>query len=89
MEREADIPAGLHHRLFFKGHSAGENSQQIVEGGQVTVSRKKPLVLSPPLRGEGWVAARGPSNDSGHRRAIVVIGGKARAGGGRRHAGGP
>jgi hypothetical protein len=59
MEREADVPAALHHRLFFKSDSAAGNSEEVVEGGQVTVSRKKPLVLSPPLHGEGWVAARG------------------------------
>lgn len=80
VQREADIPAALHHRLFFKRHSAVENSQEIVvEGARVTVNRKAPLVLSAPLRGEGWVAAEGPSNnDNHHRQAIIVIGGKAR-----------
>jgi len=79
VQREADIPAALHHRLFFKSHSAAENSQEVVvEGARVTANRKAPLVLSPPLRGEGWVAASGPSNDNRHRRAIFVIGGKAR-----------
>jgi pimeloyl-ACP methyl ester carboxylesterase len=77
VERQADVPAALHHRLVFKSDSAAGNSEEVVKGGQVTVSRKKPLVLSPPLRGEGWVAAEGPSNDSVHRRASVVIG-KAR-----------
>jgi len=78
VEREADIPAALHHRLFFKSRSAAENSPEVVEGARVTVNPKAPLVLSPPLRGEGWVAVGGPSNDNYHRRAIVVIGGKAR-----------
>ena len=35
-------------------------------------------MLSAPLRGEGWVAAEGPSNDNHHRRNIFVIGGKGR-----------
>jgi murein DD-endopeptidase len=79
VEREADVPAALHHRLFFKSDSAAGNSAEVVEGAPVTVNRKAPLVLSPPLRGEGWVAANGFSNDDGsHRRSIVVIGGKAR-----------
>jgi murein DD-endopeptidase MepM/ murein hydrolase activator NlpD len=79
VEREADVPAALHHRLFFKSDSAAENSEEVVEGARVTVNRKAPLVLSPPLRGESWVAANGFSNDDGsHRRSIVVIGGKAR-----------
>jgi Peptidase family M23 len=79
VEREADVPAALHHRLFFKSDSAAGNSEEVVEGAPVTVNRKAPLVLSPPFRGEGWVVANGPSNDdSSHRRAIVVMGGKAR-----------
>ena len=80
VQREADIPAALHHRLFFKSHSAAGNSQEVVvEGARVTVNRKAPLVLSAPLRGAGWVAAEGPSNnDNHHRQAIIVIGGKAR-----------
>ncbi len=60
VEQQADVPAALHHRLFFKSHSGAENSQEVVEGGQVTVNRTAPLVLSAPLLGEGWVAAGGP-----------------------------
>jgi murein DD-endopeptidase MepM/ murein hydrolase activator NlpD len=32
-------------------------------------------VLGPPLRGGDWLAANGPSNTSGHRRALVPIDG--------------
>ncbi len=78
VQREADIPAALQHRLFFKRHSAENSQEVVVEGARVTVNRKAPLVLSPPLRGEGWVAAEGPSDDNHHRRNIFVIGGKAR-----------
>jgi murein DD-endopeptidase len=79
VQQEADVPRALYHRLFFNSRSAAGNSQQIFEGGHVTVSRKKPLVLSAPLRGEGWIAVAGPSNDSRHRRASGMInGGKAR-----------
>src|SRR4029077_4037698 len=31
----------------------------------------------PPLRGGEWLAANGPSNSSGHRRALIPIGGRA------------
>jgi len=66
------------HRLFCKQTvSRASEKEDVVEGAQVTVHKKAPLVLSAPVRGEGWVAARGPSNDSVHRRASVVIG-KAR-----------
>jgi murein DD-endopeptidase MepM/ murein hydrolase activator NlpD len=79
VQQEADIPSALHHRLFFKSHSAAGNSQEVVvEGARVPVNRKTPLVLSAPLRGEGWVALSGPSNDNRHRRIIFVKGGKAR-----------
>ena len=75
----ADIPKNLRHRLYFKptAISASDN-EDVVEGSPIAVDRKAPLVLGAPLRGEGWVAVRGPSNDSGHRRASVVVGGKAR-----------
>ena len=79
VQREADIPAALHHRLFFKSHSAAKNAKEVVvEGARVTVNRQAPLVLSAPLRGEGWVATEGLSNDNHHRRLIIVTGGKAR-----------
>jgi murein DD-endopeptidase MepM/ murein hydrolase activator NlpD len=38
---------------------------------------RKPLVISPPLRGGEWLAANGPSNTSGHRRALVPVAGQA------------
>jgi murein DD-endopeptidase len=41
------------------------------------VRRPPPLVLGPPLREGMWVAARGPSNASGHRRALIANEGKA------------
>jgi murein DD-endopeptidase MepM/ murein hydrolase activator NlpD len=79
VEREADVPAALHHRLFFKSESAAGNSEEVLESASVTLNRKTSLLLSPPLRGEGWFGANGPSNDDvSHRRAIVVLGGKAR-----------
>lgn len=35
-----------------------------------------PVVLGPPLAGSNWVAANGPANTSGHRRALMPVGGK-------------
>lgn len=78
LERKADIPAVLHHRFFFKSRSGVDSPHEVVEGASVAVNGKKPLVLGPPLRGDGWLAIAGPSNDNYHRRAIVVMGGKAR-----------
>ncbi|HJZ69467.1 MAG TPA: M23 family metallopeptidase [Blastocatellia bacterium] len=47
------------------------------EGAEVRVVTGAPLVISPPLRGGEWLAANGPGNASGHRRALVPIDGKA------------
>jgi peptidase M23-like protein len=35
------------------------------------------LVISPPLRGGEWLAANGPANASGHRRALIPVGGRS------------
>jgi len=35
-------------------------------------------VIGAPLRGDNWMAANGPSNTSGHRRALIPVEGKAR-----------
>jgi hypothetical protein len=37
-----------------------------------------PKSLGPPLRGGGWLAGNGPSNGSGHRRALLAVDGAAR-----------
>lgn len=75
----ADVPQSFRHRLFFKSDDARAGSgESVVEGARVVVQRSAPLVISPPLRGAGWVAANGPSNTSGHRRTVIVLDGKAR-----------
>jgi murein DD-endopeptidase MepM/ murein hydrolase activator NlpD len=38
---------------------------------------KNPVEISPPLRGGEWLAANGPSNNSGHRRSMIPIDGQA------------
>ena len=35
-------------------------------------------MLGPPLRGENWIAANGPSNTSIHRRALIPLNGNVR-----------
>jgi murein DD-endopeptidase MepM/ murein hydrolase activator NlpD len=60
------VPAMLRHVLTVDGRT--------VEGA-VDVAGGRPIVLGPPLRGGDWHAANGPSNTSGHRRALVPIDG--------------
>ena len=76
------VPAGLRHRVTLTPaedpqDSAGDASTTL-EVARVTVNRMQPIVITPPLRGEMWLAANGPSNTSGHRRALIAIDGRAR-----------
>lgn len=75
----ADVPKSLRHRVYFKPTAlSGGEQDNVIEGAQVTVNRRAPVVLGAPLRGEGWLAAGGLSNMSYHRRVILALGGKAR-----------
>jgi murein DD-endopeptidase MepM/ murein hydrolase activator NlpD len=47
------------------------------EGADLRVRNDAPLMISPPLRGGEWLAANGPANASGHRRALIPVGGRA------------
>jgi len=76
VERPADVPRALSHRLFFKPDEQGE--EIYADGAEVAVRPAAPIAISPPLRGQGWVALSGMSNTSVHRRTIVVVDGKAR-----------
>ncbi|MGH9873500.1 MAG: M23 family metallopeptidase [Pyrinomonadaceae bacterium] len=79
MNQEADLPRALRHRLFFKPDEPNANGEErVVEGAPVIVHRSAPLVISPPLRGESWVALSALSNTNSHRRTLVVVNGKAR-----------
>lgn len=68
----AEAPAAIQHRLSFK---VGDYPEELsVECARATVV-KRPVVIRAPLRGGEWLAGNGPSNTSGHRRALVPIGG--------------
>jgi hypothetical protein len=74
---ESEIPKTLRHRLLFTAVDKG-GEEKVVEGAFTSVLRYAPLVISPPLRGEGWLALSGLSNTNSHRRTLVVVNGKAR-----------
>ncbi len=75
LDDAASIPTLLRHRLTFK--MDGVEKERILEAGQVAVSKQSPVVLGPPLKEGMWIAARGPSNVSGHRRALIPTEGGA------------
>lgn len=68
LEAEAKLPKAIVHRVRY---SDGE-AEKSVEGGSVAVSSAKPARIDPPLRGSGWIAANGPSNDDMHHRVSVL-----------------
>ena len=78
VDSAAAVPRTLRHRLAFAIEKV--SGERTVEGASVEVRRDAPLVLGTPLRGDGWMAANGPSNraENEHRRAINTVDGKAR-----------
>ncbi len=70
IERRARMPARLRHRI------ATDSSE--VEGAVVDTHGNHLELLAPPVRGAGWLASDGPSNDPGnhHRRGILAINGQ-------------
>jgi hypothetical protein len=71
---------GLRHRLTFSllKRANAATARSVVEGGEVSVDSRPPIVLGPPLRGGGWLASHGLSNDSSHRRTLITIDGRMR-----------
>jgi hypothetical protein len=70
----AKLPA-LQHRLTLK---LGEAQQLMAtDAGRVAISGRV-KTIGPPLSGDSWLAANGPSNASQHRRALVSVDGAAR-----------
>ena len=69
-EDDRPVPAQLWHRLTF--------ADGTIDAGRIAVNTQRALVIDPPLRGGDWLAGNGPSNDSVHRRAILVVSGTPR-----------
>lgn len=87
VETEAAVPSILQHRITVTARApssdtaskeARPQSEAKAEGGEAKVSREPILVIGPPLRGGEWLAANGPGNMSGHRRALIPLDGKVR-----------
>jgi murein DD-endopeptidase len=75
LESPAKVPAAIEHKISVK---VGKYPEAItVQCARVAVGRDVPVIAS-PLRGDNWVAGNGPSNTSGHRRALIPVDGSAR-----------
>jgi hypothetical protein len=73
-----EIPAALAHRIDTLGPSAfsAEIAPVSYVAADLSLTGQAPPVLSPPLRGEGWIAAEGCcSPASHHRNGVFAING--------------
>ena len=71
----ADIPATIRHKVTAKVGNYPED--MTVETSVTAVGRTAAIVISPPLRGDDWIAGNGASNTSIHRRALIPLDGHA------------
>lgn len=75
----AAAPLALSHRLrFAASRPDASTSRTTITTMAEPVSSRPVVVLDPPLRGRGWLAANALSNDADHRRTMVVVDGQAR-----------
>jgi murein DD-endopeptidase len=68
------VPAAIRQRLSVKIGTYPE--ELTLETAPISVLRG-PIAISAPLRGDHWLAGNGPSNTSGHRKALIPIDGHA------------
>ena len=66
----------LRHRLHVKV-DGGASSEMTLIAAETAVDPVASLTVEPPLHGESWVALNGLSNESTHRRTVIVVDGKA------------
>jgi Peptidase family M23 len=75
VDKRDDVPAAIRHRISMK---IGDYPEEMtIETLPTPVNRDPVMVITPPLRGNHWVAGNGPSNTSIHRRALIPIDGRA------------
>lgn len=76
LEPGTAVPASIRHDVEVE--SPGEANLNRLAGGSVAVEATLPLSVESPVGAGRWVAVRGPSNGSGHRRSLVAIDGRIR-----------
>jgi Peptidase family M23 len=69
LDRGVHVPDKLRHRVF--------TTSSVVEGAVIGTHGTDMRVLGPPVQGTDWLVGSGPSNDSYHRRGILVFDGRA------------
>jgi murein DD-endopeptidase len=69
------VPASIRERVTAKIGDYPEGFS--IDTPATPVDKKPVVVIGAPLTGDEWVAANGPSNTSGHRRALIPVNGRA------------
>src|SRR5687768_2403897 len=70
----ASAPRSVVHRITMEMGSGDSVRTQTLDGAIAPVTAEA-VVIGPPLRGGVWLAANGPANETGHRRALIPVGG--------------
>ncbi len=72
--KNAPAPSQLLHKIALK--RMGDDKVHDIGAPATAVLTQLPQIAS-PLRGQNWVAANGPSNQSAHRRALIILDGSS------------
>jgi hypothetical protein len=73
VDKESDIPARLTHQIRYHALSGKDQASKTQYTPALTVSTKKAVTISSPLRGKGWFAAGGYASMIGHRRSLFPL----------------
>ncbi|HEY2067815.1 MAG TPA: M23 family metallopeptidase [Gemmatimonadaceae bacterium] len=77
LDRADKMPTALRHRLQF-ALLDGANTPSVIDDLVTPVNHVAAETIGAPMRGGTWLAGDGPSNGSGHRRALIPLDGRAR-----------
>jgi hypothetical protein len=73
----AKVPSDLSHRVALRVSAAPPGHQGLNEsGGTITVDRQPVAVISPPLRGQGYISADSCCDATRHTRAALPVNGR-------------
>jgi murein DD-endopeptidase len=67
-------PASVQTRVILEQGTGDSARTQELDGPAVPVATEEPPI-GPPLRGGVWLVGNGPAPETGHRRALIPIGG--------------
>jgi len=62
---QGDMPSVVTHKVHL-------SNGDVLSGADVKVDYAKPLSISPPVYGEGWLAAEAPVNTNHHRKGLFT-----------------